>query len=287
MSEKQKHDQQQVEWSFDFGQLGESLKGMFQSLAGDEALRHYAFSAPLGNARQAKLDLEVSVGRGMLHSIHDEHLIVVDMETVGEAEFEAHEGETAYAKFHQPYKAGWNLSKPIQQSFRAIAQRQDLMWNIGVSAKVPLDLKLHSGVGAVQADLSSLILSHLEIDGGVGTLKLSLPPQAEPYEAEVDCGVGAMSIYIPQGANLTLKLDGGVGATEIVLPASAAVRLEADSGLGSVKVPQHFERIEGKGNFIGTEGVWQTANYASATERVLICYDGGIGGLSVYLHPEA
>ncbi len=290
MSEKQKNDNRQVDWSFDFGQLNSSLKSMFDSLAGDEELQQLHFSAPLGTAQSAKLVLQVAIGRGMLHAIHDEHLIVADLETIGDVQFELEEATPekphAFVKLSHKSKSGWNIGAPIKQGFRAIANRQELNWNIGISAKTALDLTLENGVGAVQADLSSLKLNKLSIDGGVGTLKLTLPPQEQHYSASVDCGVGAMSIFIPQGAHVTLDIDGGVGATEIVLPKSAAVRVKAEAGLGSIKVPDYFQRIKGSGHFIGTEGVWQTENYDTAEVRVLITYDGGIGGLSIHNHPE-
>jgi len=285
MSDDKRKNDPQVEWSFDFGQLGESLNKLFSDLAGDEELRHEHFEAPLGSARAARIDLSFSIGRGGLRALpsDSELLLLAEVDTVGEVDFTALAGEIASIKL-QARKSGFSLA-PLRQGLRALARRDDLVWDSQLSPRIPLDLHISMGVGQVSADLSGLQIKRLEVKGGVGALELILPTQELPYAVDIDSGIGEMNLIVPNDAFVTLDIDGGVGATNITTPYETPLQVRAETGIGSLNLPKTLERVRGGEGFIGASGIWQSAGFDLAERRVVVHYDGGVGELKIR-HPQ-
>ncbi|MCS6836723.1 MAG: cell wall-active antibiotics response protein [Anaerolineae bacterium] len=281
--DKRKNDQRsEVEWSFDFGRLGESLNKLFTSLVGDEELRREHFEAPLGSARAARIDLSFSVGRSSVRALPSGSplLLLADVETIEEVDFVALEGEIASVKLQPRPTKGVNLA-PLRQSLRALVRRDDLHWDCQLSSRVPLDLHLSMGIGQVIADLSSLQLKRLEVDGSVGALELVLPVQELPYAVDIDSGVGEIKVTVPNGAFVTLDIDGGVGETTITIPHETPLQVRAEAGIGNLNLPKTLERIRGGEGFVGASGIWQSVGFDLAERRVVVHYDGGVGELNV------
>jgi hypothetical protein len=284
--DKRKNEQGQVEWSFDFGQLGESLNKLFTDLVGDEERRSEHFEAPLGAARAARIDLSFSVGRGSVRALPSESdlLLLADVETIGEVDFTALEGEIASVKLQPRAPKGFSFG-PIRQGLRALARRDDLHWDCQLSPRIPLDLHLSMGVGLVSANLSGLQLKRLEVEGGVGALELILPAQELPYAAAIKSGVGEITLVVPNGAFVTLDIDGGVGATTITTPYETPLQVRAETGIGSLNLPKSLEKIRGGDGIVGASGIWQSEGFDLADRRVVVHYDGGVGELTIK-HPE-
>ena len=71
-----------------------------------------------------------------------------------------------------------------------------------------------------------------------------------------------------------------MGEVTIKLPEDAAVRLDASIGVGRVQVPSNFRKISGgDSDFVGEDGVWETAGFDSADRQISIHFNGGVGGL--------
>lgn len=127
-------------------------------------------------------------------------------------------------------------------------------WQISLTPDLPLALTIDGGNGGTTADLTGLTLSELALDAGNGRTTATLPAGA-----------------------YTVRVDGGNGSIALTLPAGVAARVEYDEGNGSVAVDGRFTRVSGDGD----EGVYETDDYATAGERLLLVVDSGNGSVRI------
>lgn len=279
MSEKHKNDQGAVEWSFDFARVGESFNKLVDSFAGEEDVQTSTFSAPKQDTENARININFSIGKGNLTALPAGSATVFDatVKHVGEIEFiDVTDKDTHNITLRQKAKVN-SLGKPVKQGFRALANHEDLDWNLAITQDMPVSLDVHGGVGPVKLDLAGTDLRRLKVNSGLGTMTVVLPKQDSHLDVDMNSGVGMTKIYIPENADLTLELDAGVGAVEVTVAPGTAVQLKADGGIGSINVPQSLNRLTKKKEFMDAGGVWQSEGYDLAKRRVTIKYDGGVG----------
>jgi hypothetical protein len=125
-------------------------------------------------------------------------------------------------------------------------------WSLSLSRAVPLDLRVHAGVGRNTLDLREATITALVYTAGVGETTVTLPERGG-YEGEFDLGVGATTVRIPEDVE---------------------ARVTVRSGLGRVNVGGTFSR---------DDDVYTTPGYASAApdERIELTVRGGVGAVSV------
>lgn len=278
---KKKNDEQAegVEWSFDFANFGESVKGFFSNLAGDVEIETSEFNIARAGVESATVRVDYSVGRGTLSAISDaDTLFKAQVGHVGELEFSAEGDSHKEIILKQAQKL---TNRVVQQGFRALANSKDLVWNVSLAAGLPLRLDLDGGVGETDINLTGLTVLSVDLDAGVGAVKMTLPQQDEHIDVEIDSGVGQTKIYIPDGASAFLDIDAGVGAVEITVPPNSAVQLRGESGLGAINVPPTMTRISGSDEIFDRGGVWQSAGFDLADRKITIEYDGGVGQLTI------
>lgn len=148
-------------------------------------------------------------------------------------------------------------------------------WRIGLSPAVPTDLTLDVGNGATDLNMSKLELTELDIDGGNGSSTITLP--GGEYDVEVNAGNGSTKMYLAENGRQTIDIDGDNGSITVYIPATVAARVEFDEGNGGVHVDERFVLVSGDDE----DGVWETADYSSATNRVELIIDGGNGSVRV------
>jgi len=239
-------------------------------------VRTDSFSAPLDDARSARVDLNLSVGDATIRPLADSNnLIEADLRYVGEIDFRVEGGAERIVSLSQRETTQVSIS-PFE-FLLPDGRANELRWDIGLSPDVPMDLTIQGGVGRSDLDLSSLQLTNLNIDGGVGEINVTLPATRQPYHATVNNGVGEVSLTVTRGAALDLSLSGGVGGVIVDLPDDAAVRLTSQGGLGDLSLPGNLVRISGEED----EGVWETEGFSQAELPITIEYDGGVGGLTL------
>lgn len=223
-----------------------------------EPPKHATFSEPVGSARAARLELNTSVGETTIRALgaDSESLIEADLVYFGSIAFEASGEEEKIVRLSPVFDTWQSLNV-----FNWLGtKRARLRWDIGLSPRVDATLDVKGGVGRFELDLRGLRLRGLNFSAGIGETTLQLPTPEQSYTATVKGGIGAMRIEVPQGA---------------------AVRLEATIGLGDVNVAPRLMRVEGEGVPMGKQGVWETADFASAGQQIVIRYEGGIGELQV------
>ncbi|MCA9902795.1 MAG: hypothetical protein KC547_02970 [Anaerolineae bacterium] len=298
MPEEKKY---KTEWSFSFEKLGSDIGDFVKSLGiGDEeSIKQGEFSAPIDGAESARVRVDFSVGKCVVHGLTNlDNLIEADLTYVGDINFVVSgEAEKNVTLSQKAEAADW-----VRNVVGWIGSRGELRWDVGLATEVPMQLEVHGGVGEGKFDLRELQLTDGSIHAGAGEIDLILPARSEHYAMRVNCGVGETEIVVPAGANVDLKvhggagaveleinegaqvtaqIDGGVGECKIELPAGAAARFEAESGVGDLKFPANFTRVSGSDEFISKKGVWETPGYAEAATKIDVRYKGGVGQLVV------
>ncbi len=124
-------------------------------------------------------------------------------------------------------------------------------WEIGLNPTIPLTLRINGGVGRATLDLSALNVSSLNVDAGVGNL----------------------TITTPNTGFTLMRVNGGAGNLTITIPQNVAARIRVDAGIGSLRVDQ--------ARFPKTGDTYQSADYTSASNKIEIAIDGGLGSITV------
>jgi hypothetical protein len=123
-------------------------------------------------------------------------------------------------------------------------------WLIRLSPKVPLILKIATGVGESTLDLGGLKVTDLSLAVGVGNTALQLP------------AAGAV----------TASIQGGVGRVDVRIPRGVQAQVRAHSGLGAVRVLGDFQR---------SGDTYTSSSSAGASNRVDLQIEGGVGSITV------
>jgi hypothetical protein len=234
------------------------------------------YSAPLGDASRATINLNLGVGESSVYALQDStNLIDAELKHIGEIDFRV-EGETDKVVSLSQRNAEMSVNVLPFFNFGSNFE-EDLHWNVGLSPNIALTLSLHGGVGDTQLDLDGLQITSLTLNSGVGAIAVTLPATADTYPVTIKSGVGEAHLTLVEGASVEMSIDGGVGAVTIDVPNDAPLRVEASSGLGGNDLPGNLTRISGNDD----HGVWETAGFSGATNPITIHYNGGIGGLTV------
>jgi hypothetical protein len=126
-----------------------------------------------------------------------------------------------------------------------------LHWDVGITSRVPVDLRLDTGASRSDIDLTALNVRQLELHSGASETNVRLPA-AGSAAVRVETGVAAVTIEVPPGV---------------------AARIRSRMTLGSTSVDEsRFPRV-----FDG----WQSADYESAANRVDMDLQGGLGSIRV------
>jgi hypothetical protein len=274
--EKPKNEQKprEVEWTFDFGNVADSMKKMWAENVGTTEIITSDFSTPKGSATRADVDISFSVGHSTLRALTDPNLLFsAHLTHVGKVDFDV-SGETVkQVTLKQHNSASWSAAA------QAIGHSEKLVWHTSVSPDLPINLSLQGGVGPVEMDLTSLQITGLHVRCGVGKLDLTLPAVDAGYTTKIEGGVGQFNLTALPGTSGKWEIRAGIGSIEIMVPHNTAVRLNAKTGLGDIDVPAHFQQMKG-GEFFG-EREWKTEGYELADHRLVIDYKGGIGQLKI------
>jgi hypothetical protein len=234
------------------------------------------FSEELGSANSARIDLEFSMGPTLIEALNrSDDLIQAEITHLGEVEFSSSGTSRKTIQLD-------TIEGSIQVGRLDLYDEHKLRWEIGITPEIPVELNIRGGVGESELDLSELNLASLDLDVGVGQIRILLPATSGEYDAHITGSMGETYIEIADEADIRLDIDGGVGEVTIKVPADAAVRLDASIGVGRVRVPSSYRQISGGDNdFVGENGVWETPGFNTAERRIIINFNGGVGDLIV------
>ncbi len=247
------------------------IAGPALGLPNAAVLRHESIREPLGDAARAEITLNLSSQPARVFAMagNNPNLLEGEIDYFGELRY-----TTSGSALRKIRLERFSPNPSVTFSIDPTAR-----WEIGLRPAIPLDLRIDSASGSVDLDLAELQLSAFQLDQGSGSLRVNLPSAVDPYSAEIKGGSGSLTINLPQEGDLTLRLDGGSGSININVPSHAGIRLEVrDAGSGSVNLPDWLQRVSGRDK----EGVWESANYQSAPNPILIiCDDLGSGSFNL------
>lgn len=123
-------------------------------------------------------------------------------------------------------------------------------WDLKLNETTPMSLTVKTGVGRSELDLSRLKVTDLRIESGVGETTLTMPASGQ----------------------LRARLSSGVGQTSIRIPASMAARIRVETGIGGLNI---------EGDFAKEDGYYTSPDYASATDRIDLDLQGGVGAVNI------
>ncbi len=126
-----------------------------------------------------------------------------------------------------------------------------LHWNVGITSRIPVDLRLDTGASRSDIDLTALNVRQLELH----------------------TGASETHVRLPASGSASVRVETGVAAVAIDVPAGVAARIRSRMTLGSTSVDEsRFPRaLDG----------WQSADYETATNRVDMDLQGGLGSIRV------
>ena len=130
--------------------------------------------------------------------------------------------------------------------------QRESTWTLGLSGEVPIDLKVEGGASRTRLDLSATKVRRLQLQTGASETRVVLPRAAGMTDAKIDAGAASVTLVVPEGV---------------------AARVHGTIVMGSLKVDERrFPRF-------GND--YQSADYGSATNRVDVEINGGVGSVRV------
>jgi hypothetical protein len=126
-------------------------------------------------------------------------------------------------------------------------------WDLRLSNKVPLELKVDQGAGRARLTLGGLSLSRLDVDIGAGETIVDLTGDWKN--------------------DLTANIQGGVGRATVRLPSDVGVRARAEGGIGAI----HVYGLKKDGDAYVSEA------YGKSPITVKVQVEGGVGEINLEL----
>jgi hypothetical protein len=126
-------------------------------------------------------------------------------------------------------------------------------WDLHLSNKVPLELKVDQGAGRARLTLGGLSLSRLDVDLGAGETIVDLTGDWKN--------------------DLTANIEGGVGRATVRLPSDVGVRARAHGGIGAINV--HGLKKDGDD--------YVNEAYGKSPITVTVHVEGGVGEINLEL----
>lgn len=125
-------------------------------------------------------------------------------------------------------------------------------WTLGLTREIPLDLKVDAGASRTRLDLRETRVRRLELK----------------------TGASETTVMLPRAAGLTdVKSEAGAASVTFIVPAGVAARVHGTVALGRITVDENrFPRF-------GND--YQSSDYGSATNRVDLEINGGVGSIRV------
>jgi hypothetical protein len=128
---------------------------------------------------------------------------------------------------------------------------QKYEWDLRFAQDVPLNFHINFGAGEATLDLGSLKLKNVDVEMGVGSIKLDL--RGTPKE------------------DYNVTINGGVGEAVVRLPSDVGIYAEASGGIGEINARGLLKR----------DGHWITEAYNQPGPKIHVNVHGGIGSITL------
>ena len=199
---------------------------------------------PLSGIQSASIDLNIGISRVNINALNPNATDLM------QGTFHHAEGSQIVKTYNVAGSEG-RLALSEQGTAWTFWSGASSRWDIALNPQVPLTLRVNGGAGNANLDLSALNVTALTIDAGVGSLNITTPK----------AGATVMSV------------NGGVGSTRITIPPGVAARIAVNGGLGGTHVDE--------ARFPKFDNAYQSADYASAVNKLTIDVNGGVGKIDI------
>ncbi|MCL5997491.1 MAG: DUF4097 family beta strand repeat-containing protein, partial [Chloroflexi bacterium] len=221
------------------------------------------FTAPVGNATSARVNLNLASGTTTIDALSDSNaLIDAKLNYVGAIDFAVQGDAEKTVRLQQRNGTGimfWPFSS---------LNGDQLRWDIGLTPRIPIDLRIDASSGSAQLNLSDLKLQALTIDASSGAFNADLPDMPEHYDVRVQASSGSFNMNVPEGVDLRAEVDMSSGHVVFDVPNGAAVQVDVrNSSSGSVVVPSDYTRTRDDGR---DQGTWESPNYGQAERKIIL-----------------
>ena len=126
------------------------------------------------------------------------------------------------------------------------------VWRFQLTEEIPLTLKVEAGASSLDLDLRDVLASHIELSTGASSSNVTVPAR---------------------GVSL-LEIEAGAASVNVRVPPATSARVRVEEGVTSVSVDTNrFPRLD--------SGLYQSAGYDTAADRVDINVEAGLGSVSV------
>jgi hypothetical protein len=125
-------------------------------------------------------------------------------------------------------------------------------WDVRLNPETRLALSFETGASDTRLDLTDLRVTDLRLQTGASSTRLALPARG-----------GWTRVHISSGA----------ASVRVTVPAGVAARIRGSMGVGSLDVDQ--ARFPRRG------GAYESADFETATNRVELDIEGGVGSVTV------
>jgi hypothetical protein len=151
-------------------------------------------------------------------------------------------------------------------------------WELHFSEEAPLAMDLELGAGRANLELGELALTRLDIDGGAGEVVVDLSGSQTLRQLSYNAGAGASTIDLSGdwAGDLDADINGGLGAITVRLPAGVGVRVGVDTGIGAVEA----SGLQRDGDIYTNEA------YGTADVTLRIHISSGVGPVRLELEEQ-
>lgn len=253
------------------GSSNETVRALAPVMSTDAPVQE-SFSVPAEGVERAEVTVDMSNFATDVTALEDDDLLVegVIWTSNGLALDSDIDAGVADISIGEESTGAWFLN-PLNWGF----DNFDRTWQIGLNPSVPTELRLEASNGTGTFLIDQLTLTDLYLDVGNGSVRAVLP--SGDYPITIDGGNGSARLTLPSEGTQELELDGGNGSITLGLSDSMEARVEFDEGNGVVAVDERFELVSGDRE----RGVYETAGYDDATNRILMIIETGNGSVRV------
>lgn len=234
--------------------------------------RVQSFELPAAGIESARITLDLGNFATEIHQLEENtNLIDGSIYTTGDLQF-----DTEVENGHAEVIVGENNVNWFFNPELWFNDDPDRTWQFNLNTAIPTDLRIDVGNASTTAELGDLSLTSLRVNGGNGSFRGVLPPGN--YDAVIDGGNGSLRLSLGDRGEQTMHVESGNGSVTLFLPTSMEARIEFDEGNGSINVDDsRFTLVSGDRE----NGVYETANYDTAADRITLEVDSGNGSISI------
>ena len=126
-----------------------------------------------------------------------------------------------------------------------------LVWNVGLTRDIPLQLRFETGACETRLDLSDLVVTDVRLQTGASRTEMTLPVKAGLTHVKIESGMAGVVISVPEGV---------------------AARIKVSSGMAGINISNRFPMLG---------GTYSSADYDTAANKAEITIDTGMGSVEI------